>query len=455
MTSNYIVKNIETPSTIKKLLIIFMVFSGISFGQSNLGKPYNTAIQLNGNNCLLRVDQLSQELIAIYSKTNSCYLPLLEDPNLYHMGSKAGFKWHQLFNNSLAKGSPYMNRYLVGDLMALNDKMESRGIEEKNPDLQDLIDFKKYDNKLLELFNVAENSDSDERQLFSYIQNKYADDSLELINFYKKVWHFKTPPFVRKFSRNKDAVFASGQRICLCEAHEDTLLLIAQYATSSKRIKPIVKKDSTGIEKTVAVIEYLPIEKKRHYYASQYRITSKNWERERKYEQEDLLHDNKLGGGNPRVTYYKGRAELPNFLLMTPTEDYPDAVNQNGIHEVALRRLSRGMLGTANSIGCLRLSDFGSKFTRWWVPQDARLFVLYTEDRYHKKLSLESIKDQLPFKNEKEGNLFRKWLHENKPIKAKQLDIDIEGAYDNGFILDAYDLYGKQYERTRKLTDIQ
>ena len=162
------------------------------------------------------------------------------------------------------------------------------------------------------------------------------------------------------------------------------------------------------------------------------------------------MHDKKLGGGNKRVTYYQGRAQLPNFLLMEPTQDYPKAMHQNGIHEVALRELSRGMLGTANSIGCIRLSDFGSKFTRWWVPQDAHFFVLYTKDRYHKKLSLESIKDQLPFKNEKEGNLFREWLHENKPLKAKQMDIDIEGSYDNGFILDAYNLYGQQYEKDRK-----
>ena len=134
---------------------------------------------------------------------------------------------------------------------------------------------------------------------------------------------------------------------------------------------------------------------------------------------------------------------------MEPTKDYQRAMRLNGIHEVALRELSRGMLGTANSIGCIRLSDFGSKFARWWVPQAARFFVLYTKDRYHKELSLESIEGQLPFKNEKEGNLFREWLHQNKPLKAEQLDIDFEGSYDNGFILDAYNLYGAEYEKTR------
>lgn len=431
-----------------KLLFTFILISGVCFGQSHEEKAHKTAEIV-----LTRVDGLSQERIRLYSKTNSCYLPLLKDPALHHAGSKVGFEWSELFNNSLAEENQYKNRYLVGDFMALNEELESRGIEEQNPTLKNLVDFKEYDEKLFELFDAAEQSSSDAELLFSYIRNTYADDSSELFNFYKKVWRYKTPPFVRKFSRMRNNVYASGQRVCLCEAHKDTLLLIAQYATSSKRLEPSVKKDSTGKVISVSHFEYLPIGKRRRYYASQYRITSKNWERDRKYEKADIIHDKKLGGGNQRVTYYQGRAQLPNFLLMEPTDDYPTAVHQNGIHEVALRELSRGMLGTANSIGCIRLSDFGSKFTRWWVPQNARFFVLYTKERYHKKLSLESIKDQLPFKNELEGNLFRKWLHENKPLRAKQMDIDIEGSYDNGFILDAYNLYGQEYEKSKKITD--
>ena len=434
-----------------KLLFTFIWLTGMCFGQSNEEQPHKTVLQNIGENDPLRVDELSQELIRLFSQTNSCYLPLLKDPDLHQKGSKVGFEWTDLFNNSLAEDSQYKNRYLVGDFMALNEELESRGIEEKNPDLEHLVDFKEYDEKLFELFDVAERSANDEKLLYAYIRTNCSDDSVELLNFYKKVWRFKTPPFVRTFSRMRNNVYASGQRVCLCEAHEDTLLLIAQYATSSKRLEPSVKKDSTGKVISVSHFEYLPIGKRRRYYASQYRITSKNWERDRKYEKADIRHDKKLGGGNKQVTYYQGRAQLPNFLLMEPTKDYPKAVHQNGIHEVALRELSRGMLGTANSIGCIRLSDFGSKFTRWWVPQDARFFVLYTKERYHKKLSLESVKDQLPFKNELEGNLFRKWLHENKPLKAKQMDIYIEGSYDNGFILDAYNLYGQEYEKNRKI----
>ena len=80
------------------------------------------------------VSELSQDVIRLYSKTNSCYLPLLKDSSLYNPGSDVGVQWQQLFNDSLSKESKYKNRYLVGDFMALNEALESRGIAEKNPE---------------------------------------------------------------------------------------------------------------------------------------------------------------------------------------------------------------------------------------------------------------------------------------------------------------------------------
>ncbi|MBB79344.1 MAG: hypothetical protein CL844_10130 [Crocinitomicaceae bacterium] len=426
-------------------LFLLLISYSICYGQERA--EINQKISSKDSYLSLRVDSLDQEIIRLYSKTNSCYLPLLKDPKLYPLGGRSGFEWSDLFNDLLAKESNYNNRYLVGDFMSLDENFETRGIEEINAELKNLVDFKKYDEKLFKLFDLGGKSSNDIEILYSYIRLNYPEDSSKLFNFYDKVWRFKTPPFIRKFSRMRNTFYASGQRVCLCEAYEDTLFLIAQYATSSKRLEPIIKKDSSGEVKSITYNEYLPINKRRHYYAPQYRITSKNWESDRKYEKADLLHDYDLGGGNKHITYYKGRSELPNFLLMKPSEDYPKAMTSNGIHEVALRELSRGMLGTANSIGCIRLSDFGSKFTRWWVPKNAKFFILYYEDRYHKKLSLESIKNELPFKNKEEGDLFRLWLNKNKPLKAKQMDLDIEGSFDNGFILDAYNLFGAEYER--------
>ena len=396
------------------------------------------------------VSKLSQDVILKYSKINSCYLPLLKDSSFYNPKYKVGFDWSDLFNDYLSVNSEYKNRYLVGDFMTLNENLESRGIKEKNPNLSKLIDFKDYDKKLFQLLDDAEKSENDKKTLFRYIRKNYSNDTMALYNFYKKVWQFKTPPYQRKFSIMRNKVYASGQRVCLCEAYRDTLLLVAQYATSSKRLTPVTKRDSSGNIISTTHSQYLPIEERRSYYASMYRITSKNWETDREYENADRVHDNNVGGGNQRVTFYKGSAQLPNFLLMDPSEEYPKAMRSNGIHEVALRELSRGMLGTANSIGCVRLSDFGSKFTRWWVPQSAKFFVLYKENRYHKELSKEDIKEELPFKDEKEGNLFREWLHNEKPLKAKQLDVDIDGSFDNGFILDAYNLYGEEYEKQKK-----
>ena len=133
----------STSLSIVKLFLIFLLLNGMSFWQSNGEHSNLTALPNIAENCPPRVDELSQELIALYSKMNSCYLPLLKDPALYGTGSKVGFEWSELFNDSLAKESQYKNRYLVGDFMALNEELESRGIEEKNPSLKNLIDFKK------------------------------------------------------------------------------------------------------------------------------------------------------------------------------------------------------------------------------------------------------------------------------------------------------------------------
>ena len=121
-----------------KLLFTFILLTRSSFAQINDGQLHKNYSVTNDSP---RVDSISQELIEHYSKINSCYLPLLKDPALHYKGSKAEVQWSELFNNSLSEESQYKNRYLVGDFMALNEKLESRGIKEKNPNLNDLVDF--------------------------------------------------------------------------------------------------------------------------------------------------------------------------------------------------------------------------------------------------------------------------------------------------------------------------
>lgn len=392
------------------------------------------------------ISELTQDQIRNFAKINSCYLPLLNDSTLYPDNKRSFFSWNELFNDSLAKDNPYRNRYLVGDFMALDENLQNLGIEEINPDLKQLLDFEKYNQELFSLMDAAVDSKESEVLLFEHIKNTYPEDTEELTNFYSKVWKFKTPPLTKKFAVINNKAFALGQKLCLCEAKQDTLLLISRFSTSAKSLIPSEKKDESGKVLSTSYVRSLPIGKSRSYYGAQYLITSKNWETARKYENLDKLHDEKLGGGNNRVTYFKSRAQLPNFLLMTPGKDYPKAMKQNGIHEVALSGLSMGMLGSANSIGCIRVTDFGSKFVRWWVPQNAKFFILYAENRYFSELSIDSLEDYLPFKNEQEGNAFRKWLIETKPLKASQLEIDLTGKYDNGHILEAYNLFGKEYQ---------
>jgi hypothetical protein len=153
-----------------------------------------------------------------------------------------------------------------------------------------------------------------------------------------------------------------------------------------------------------------------------------------------------LGGGNNQVTFYKGRAELPNFLLLEPHDEYPRAMTSNGIHEVALSELSRGMLGAPNSIGCIRVTDFGSKFLRWWTPQDCPLFILYANDRYVKKMDNMNAAEVRPFKSQSEGDRFRYWMNTYLPEQAKFMEVDPEGDYLSEYLIDAYIAHRQAYD---------
>ena len=55
-----------------------------------------------------------------------------------------------------------------------------------------------------------------------------------------------------------------------------------------------------------------------------------------------------------------------------------------------------------------------------------------------------------PFKSEKEGNKFRKWVNDTYPQYAKDIDLDAEGKYNNRYIRKAYKEYGKEYQDMEK-----
>ena len=73
------------------LLLLLLISYSICYGQERA--EINQKISSKDTNLSLRVDSLDQEIIRLYSKTNSCYLPLLKDPKLYPLGGRAGFEW--------------------------------------------------------------------------------------------------------------------------------------------------------------------------------------------------------------------------------------------------------------------------------------------------------------------------------------------------------------------------
>lgn len=393
------------------------------------------------------VDSLTQDEIWERYLSNPCYLPLLQDPEFWEKGTPAGFNYAELFNDSLSSDNHYRNRYLVGDFNAVGADNQVRGANEIYPTLSNLPEFKLLPASIVAKMDKTYPGTSAYEQLKVEIEKVLGDSARIYINFLNKVWAYKMVPIIRQYSIENNNLYSAGQTIAMCEACQDTLVLYGRFATSAKRQDIGYKVGANGAQKPF-YIEYFPIGNRRKYYAGMYRITSKNWETKRKYDSLDIARDKELGGGNNRVTFFKGNAELPNFLLLQPDPRYPKAMRQNGIHEVALRGLSRGMLGTANSIGCLRVSDFGSKFLRWWVPQNCKIFVGYKDSLYHNKvLEKSSAEAFLPFKNAEEGNAFRKWLNTYKPNEAKILEISETGDYRNGYIIDGYYYFKDEYNK--------
>jgi hypothetical protein len=393
------------------------------------------------------LDSLTYDEVLERYLSNPCYLPLLKDSNLWEKGTQYGFSSAELYNDSLPLSNAYRNRFLVGDFNAVSPKGELKGVTEVYPKLFTLHEFKKIPMDLVSRMDTTRPGTEEFQRLTADLEARLGDTAKIFINFLNKVWAYKMVPINRKFSIENSNIFSAGQNIAMCEACKDTIIMNGRFASSAKRQDIGIRVGSDNSRRQFYV-EYFPTGKRRKYYAGMYRIKSKNWETKRKYDSLDILRDIEVGGGNNRVTFFKGSAELPNFLLMEPDKSYPNAMRQNGIHEVALRGLSRGMLGTANSIGCLRVSDFGSKFLRWWVPQYCKLFVGYYDDRYHHKVATnDSAIAYLPFKTVQEGNEFRQWLNKYKPEEAKILEIGETGDHRNGYIIDGYYYFKDEYNK--------
>lgn len=392
------------------------------------------------------IASLTMEDLWEYYAANPCYLPLIQDGALWEDSTQIGFTYAELFNDSLPEDHLYRNRYLVGDFNVLDYHGNRNPLEEVYPELEKLKNFDSIPIELVARMDSVPYGTLAYDSLVQDIWTQVPDYSNEIINFMDKVWQYKMLAISREYSIYWSSLYSAGQYIVLCEACQDTLIMIGKFATSAKRLTIRERRGANGeIEEYYS--QHMPTGRSRFYYAGLNTMSSKHWEYTRSYDYYDILHDQKLGGGHNRVVKYRDKVELPNFLTVVPSPDYPDAMTGNGIHEVALSDVARGMLGTANSLGCLRVSDFGSKFLRWWVPQDCKLFIAYNDTLYDDRIEYEGeIEEFLPFKNEDEGLAFRKWINLYHPSCAEILEIDEDGSHRNGYIIDGYYFLKEEYE---------
>jgi len=56
----------------------------------------------------------------------------------------------------------------------------------------------------------------------------------------------------------------------------------------------------------------------------------------------------------------------------------------------------------------------------------------------------------LPFKNTEEGNAFRQWVNDTYPDKAKKLNLDSTGSFNNSYIQKAFEELGEEYQESLK-----
>ncbi len=393
------------------------------------------------------ISSLSIEDLWVYYQINPCYLPLIADSGLWEQGKQVGFSYLDLFNDSLPEYSKYRNRYLVGDFNVLDRYGNRNDLNEIYPRLIDLHEFDSLPKELVLRMDSIIYGTKAYDTLIQDIRTQVPEQSDEIINFLYKVWQYKMLAITREYSVYWSSLFAAGQYIVMCEACNDTLVMIGKFATSAKRLTIRHRYDKDG-----NVHEYystrMPTGNSRHYYAGLNTISSKHWEYARSYDYYDKKRDQELGGGHNRIVMYKDKVQLPNFMTIQPSPDYPEAMLRNGIHEVALNDVARGMLGTANSLGCLRVSDFGAKFLRWWIPQNAKLFIAYNDTLYDDLINYDgNIIDFLPFRTEDEGLEFREWINTYHPYQANILEIDEEGSYRNGYIIDGYYHFKDEYDR--------
>ncbi len=385
---------------------------------------------------------------------NPCYIPIYK--NIDYINKK-NFQLHEIINSDLDSSNPYRNRFVVADLNTLNKKGKSRGIKEihynpkKSWEFLDLFGFLEK-----EQFNIdsIENIKPEKLNISKEYNKKNILFQLKIFqNYLQKVAKYKEPEIEKAYSIYQGRKYNVGQNLCFCELRGDTIFLEAKHITSSQGKTRIFKRDSITQEyvlnergKRISLYSNrFPINQHRGYYAPVNKLSSRNWDRERDYNEFDAFRDSLLGGGKSTVALFDSVVPLPNFITLFPNKNkYRKAVLKNGIHEGSLNLMSRCMLGTPQSLGCFRMNDYGSKFARWWIPNHTNFFVYFDEKKYSGE-QIDSAQALVPFQSKNEGDIFRGWIHKNYPKYAKEIDLDISGSCNNCFVYLAWQKYGQEF----------
>jgi hypothetical protein len=375
---------VKLPHSIKDSLAIFLKAKAI---RDQTVADWNNCIIIYGQEVNSQDDFISQRRkifldtlmlaknnIAIDSilKMNPCYIPILTKMDRVH--NKA-FRYDELFNPDFNLENPLAGRYIVGDFNSVDASGNCRGsydifpIDATLPEFKPLFSqahkngFDPYDPKAVR--NWFDTLGSEERQ-------KFYEPYWLWQNYLSKVHKYKTEPLNREPEIEiKGRKYCIGQRMCLCEVQNDTILMVAQFVTSSRNVNypHSALKD---------------FDDQPRYYAPKCLITSRYWDSAVPYDSLDLKRDKMMGFASRHVIKYNGKVDLPNFLHMTPSDEFRGARRYvNGIHEFAVGGSGPAKyMGTPISLGCVRLHDYPSKFVRWWVPKNARFFIAYEYKRY-------------------------------------------------------------------------
>ncbi|HBX52952.1 MAG: hypothetical protein A2275_03090 [Bacteroidetes bacterium RIFOXYA12_FULL_35_11] len=319
----------------------------------------------------LSIPDLRRQHINIDSflNKNPCYIPFLKvlDDSI---GSVLSI--NEVLNDSLSNAM-FKNRYLVADLNTIGYDGNCKGVVEVFPEISKLRDFSMMN--AISVFHNIDFYDLAEMDSLSFIKLlphlgilDYAFYEKELLmNYIYKVDTFcKSIPLIKKpvyeyLSRK----FCSGQTLCLCEAQNDTIIQVARFIAAGKG-DVYFGFNAAGL--------------KNWFYGSVNIVRSRFWSTDRKYTAFERHRDKFMGGGySVHCIYYPTECELPNFLGFLPVRAYPNACRGNGIHELAVGPFRDALMGTPSSLGCIRIKDYAAKFTRWWTPIHAKLFIYFEE----------------------------------------------------------------------------